>query len=278
MKKKTWKRILYYALLGVFIAVFIGCAIYIGDYFVKMQQARKMNEELQNIKNSVTVPTRGPYTPPTEPSLGPGETLAPTEPPEATEPQILPEYQELYNMNNDLVGWITIPETNIDYPVLQTPKNPNYYLNRNFYKLYDARGSLYVREDCDVFAPSDNITIYGHRMEIPDGSMFYQLDKYKKKDYWENHQYFYFDTLYERHTYQIISVFKTHGETGFPYHRFHDAKDEEEFNTFINTIKSMESYYSTGLTAEYGDKLLCLSTCEYTLGNGRFVVVAKRVD
>ena len=170
-----------------------------------------------------------------------------------------------------------VPDTKINYPVMQTPKMKDYYLYRNFDKMGSDWGAIYAREVCDINAPSDNITLYGHHMM--DGSMFAQLDFFKKKDFWETHQTFSFDTLYEHHTYQIIAVFKTSGTTGkgFPYHRFVNAKTEAEFNEFITTIKGM-AFYETGLTAEYGDKLLCLSTCEYTQDNGRFVVVAKRIS
>ena len=109
--------------------------------------------------------------------------------------------------------------------------------------------------------------------------MFAGLDKYKKQAFWQDHQTFTFDTLYERHTYQIWAVFKTSGNTGegYPYHLFVDASSEEEFNNFVQTIKSME-FYETGITPQYGDKLLTLSTCEYSLNNGRFVVCAMRIS
>ena len=180
-------------------------------------------------------------------------------------------------MNNDLVGWITIPDTKINYPVVQSPDNPDYYLKHTFEGLSSDWGCIYAREQCDVYAPSDNVVLYGHHMK--DGSMFAQLDKYKKQSFWEDHQYFTFDTLYERHTYQVIAVFKTSGTAGvgFAYHLFNDAASEEEFNEFMATVHSLQ-FYDTGLTAEYGDKLLTLSTCEYTQDNGRFVVVAKRVS
>ena len=76
-----------------------------------------------------------------------------------------------------------------------------------------------------------------------------------------------------------IAVFRTSANLGqgYPYHQFNDAADKEEFDAFVAKIKEL-SLYDTGLTAEYGDKLLTLSTCEYTLSNGRFVVVAKRIS
>ena len=76
---------------------------------------------------------------------------------------ILPELA-VYQQNNDLVGWIRVEDTNINYPVMQTVDNPNFYLKRGFDKEYTDYGCLYVQEDCDVQAPSDNVVIYGHHM------------------------------------------------------------------------------------------------------------------
>ena len=114
---------------------------------------------------------------------------------------------------------------------------------------------------------------------MKDKSMFAGLDNYKKKSFWEDHQTFTFDTIYEHHTYQVIAVFKTSAIAGqgFAYHTFNTAESEEEFNEFMATVHKLQMY-DTGLTAEYGDMLLTLSTCEYTLEDGRFVVIAKRIS
>lgn len=180
-------------------------------------------------------------------------------------------------MNTDLVGWIQIPDTNINYPVMQSTVVKNYYLYVNFKNEYSNHGSIYVREECDVTKPSDNVTIYGHHTSV--GTMFGNLDKFVDKNFWEEHKTFTFDTLTEYHTYEIIAVFRTSANIGegFAYHHFVDAANEAEFDEFVATCKSL-AYYDTGLTAEYGDKLICLSTCEYTLNNGRLVVLAKRIS
>lgn len=286
-KKKLLSKILYYVLLGFFGLVFVFSAIYIGDYLI---ESAKAGEEYKNLQEQYVPPSRPPIT---EPSESTGETLDPstdatevidpsvsTEPPVPTEPTILPELQPFYEQNSDLVGWICIPDTDINFPVVQSPDRPNYYLNHTFEHTYNDRGAIYVREQCDVFAPSDNITIYGHHMKTgyKYSTMFRDLDGYRKKSFWETHQYVYFDTLYERHTYQVIAVFKTSANfgEGFSYHLFDNATDEEDFNEFVATAKSL-SYYDTGISAQYGDKLITLSTCEYSLNNGRLVVIAKRV-
>lgn len=192
------------------------------------------------------------------------------------EDDILPEYLQIYEANTDFVGWLKIDNTKINYPVMHTPEIRDHYLTRDFYGEHSSRGCLYVREECDVFTPSDNVTIYGHNMR--DGSMFADLDAFIKREFWEENGVFSFDTLTEHHTYQIFAVFKTTGnlDDGFAYHQFVNGT-EDEFNSFIATCKSL-AYYDTGITPVYGDKILCLSTCEYTRINGRFVVAAVRIS
>lgn len=191
---------------------------------------------------------------------------------------ILPELTELYRQNNDLVGWICVEDTNINYPVMQTVDNPNYYLKRGFDKEYSSYGCPYVQEDCDVWKPSDNLVIYGHHMN--NGSMFADLEKFKDEDFWQEHKTIAFNTLTEKNEYEILAVFKTVVYTdspeAFKYYRFTDAQSPEEFEVYIDKCKEL-SLYDTGVSAEYGDKLITLSTCEYSRTNGRLVVVAKKV-
>ena len=193
------------------------------------------------------------------------------------EVQVLPQYAELYKLNPDLVGWMWIPDTKLNYPVVQRKSETDYYLYRDFYGSYDPHGCLYAREQCDVARPSDNITIYGHRMQ--DGSMMGQVGYYEQKSFWESHPLIYFDTLTEQHTYQIVYVLKTTASVGegFQYHLYVDFANENDFNNFVSGCRR-NSLYDTGLSAEFGDKLITLSTCEYTLVNGRLVIVAKRID
>ena len=109
--------------------------------------------------------------------------------------------------------------------------------------------------------------------------MFAGLLQYQSKDFWEENQTFVFQTLTEKYEYQIIAVFITSGYygVGYPFHMFVRAESAEAFNQFVADIKGL-ALYDTGVSAEYGDKLITLSTCEYSLENGRLVVVAKRID
>lgn len=190
---------------------------------------------------------------------------------------VLPEYAALYLQNSDMVGWIKIEGTTIDYPVMQTPDDPDYYLKHNFEKQDSDYGVPYAAGDCDVFEPSDNVIIYGHH--IKNGKMFGALEDYKNQSFYEGHKIIQFDTLTEKAEYEIIAVFKTvvYSESGFAFYSFIHAANEDDFNAYVSKCKEL-SLYDTGVTAEYGDKLLTLSTCEYSSENGRLVVVAKKIS
>lgn len=128
-----------------------------------------------------------------------------------------------------------------------------------------------------MFAPSDNVTLFGHRMN--DGTMFYDLLNYANVDFWREHTTFRFDTLEEKREYEVFAAFRTSGTggEGFDYHTFVDATGSEEFDAFVSECKA-PSLYDTGITPQYGDKLVTLSTCDYALKNGRMVVIGCRTD
>lgn len=270
------KKTIYTILIILLVAVFCFSAFQVVKYFQEGKEQAEKFDNLAQIKQealdaAATTPTKA-----TEPKETAGEEEN-TEPTEEGDPKILPQYQSLYEMNSDLVGWLTIPNTRVDYPVMQTPDRPNYYLDRDFETNFSARGCLYAREECNILEPSDNITIYGHNML--DGSMLAALHDYTKKETWEKNNLIFFDTLYEYHVYEIFAVFKTTASLGkgFTYHQMIDAESEEAFDEYIATCKEL-AFYDTGITPVYGDKLICLSTCEYTLTNGRLVVMARRIS
>lgn len=269
------KKYLYIALVIILAGAFAVSAFYLGSYFLEgKKQADRFNELSQMVEDArENQATQSADTSaPTEDSQP--ETTETTGP---TEPTILPWYQDVYELNHDLVGWIRIDGTVVDYPVMQTSvDNRDYYLRRDFDGSDATRGCIYVREECDVFTPSDNVTIYGHKMH--DGSMFAVLLDYADKAVWEDNSLISFDTLYEYHTYQIFAVFNTTAtvDEGFKYHRMENAANKAEFDKFIATCKEL-AFYDTGITPQYGDKIICLSTCDYSLENGRFVVAAVRI-
>lgn len=206
----------------------------------------------------------------------PAPTITPNEEPEkAPEMTAYEKYADIYAANSDFVGWITIDDTAVDYPIMQSKDNPNFYLKHSFEKSYSDYGVPYVQEDCAVDL-SDNTVIYGHHMN--NGTMFSDLCKYTDKDFYESHKTIHFDTLEGFGNYEIIAVFKTvaYSEQGFKYYHFVDAHSEMEFDEYVLKCKEL-ALYDTGITAEYDDKLITLSTCEYSQTNGRLVVVAKKI-
>ncbi len=181
----------------------------------------------------------------------------------------------LHERNRDCIGWLSIPGTVIDYPVMHTPSRKNYYLYRDFNGRKSYNGTLYVSEICDPDT-SDNVIIYGHNMR--SGKMFASLTNYKQKAYYEAHRYIVFETMNGVYLYEVMYALTTPVYTShdFRYYSFADAANADEFNAYVSACAS-RALYDTGATASYGDHLLTLCTCEYSQDNGRMLVVAKRI-
>ena len=262
--------------LWLLAAVFTVTLVYSGwTLYSYFREAKRSDDLYDSLAQLVEQSRQETQTPPTAPQQNETTPAEPTEAPEAP----LPDYTPLLRINPDLVGWLRVPDTKINYPVLQTPEDPDYYLHRDFEGREAAAGALYVQADCDVTKPSDNVIIYGHNMK--NGSMFGELEKYEDRAFWETHPTFTFDTLTRRQTFEIVTVFKTFvysdSADAFKYYRFVEAEDEEAFDAFLADSRE-RALYDTGVEAHYGDKLLTLSTCEYSRENGRLVVVAKLVE
>ena len=247
----------------------VCCLGYFGIYTYYDYRTNSTYEALSDLRLN-----RLPTTAAPAPAATPQFTLDETAP----EPkEVLEEFKTLLNKNQKLIGWLKIDDTNIDYPVMQTSDN-EYYLDHNLNQEYDKNGSIFMDKDCDVLQPSTNFILYGHHMK--SGQMFGNLDRYSSEAYYKEHPYIQFDTIYERGTYQVMYVFRSHvyseEEIAFKYYQFIDVNSEKEFDSYMQEMAAM-SYYDTGVTAEYGDQLLTLSTCDYQEKDGRFVVVAKKI-
>lgn len=182
----------------------------------------------------------------------------------------------LHEQNSDCIAWITIEGTVIDYPVMYRPEEKNYYLHRDFFGEYSPSGSLFLSEICEPQG-CDNQIIYGHHMS--SGTMFAALDGYKSEDFYREHPVIRFSTLHGDEEYQVMAAFAVPVYTGkdFAYYSFSKAGTQEEFLDYVTGCKE-RSFYETGETARYGDRLLTLSTCEYSHKNGRMVVVARHIS
>ena len=249
-KNNKLKIIILLSLLIIFI-----CGIsYIIYYFYNSNKEKHVNE---NILNEIDIDTTQITDTKTERML---------------------QIEELQKENQEIIGWLEIEDTNINYPICQTNNN-DFYLTHNYKKEKSSSGSLFLDKDFDMVNGSSNYLIYGHRNK--QGLMFEDLMKYAKEDFYKKHTKIKFTTLKEDVDYEIMSVFYSRvyyqdEKKVFRYYYFVNAENENEYNNYVEQCKKV-SIYDTGITAEYGEQLLTLSTCEYSQEDGRFVVVAKKV-
>lgn len=195
---------------------------------------------------------------------------------------VIGKYVKLYKKNQDMIGWVTIDDTHINYPVMQTQKEPEFYLRRNFDKEYSVSGVPFMDASSNIFKPTRNWLIYGHHMK--DGTMFHDLLEYADQEFYQEHKTIKFDTIYKggQGEYEIIAAFYSQiydeDKDIFKYYTYAGITNEEQFNEYVEGVKDL-SVYDTGVDAEYGEQLITLSTCSYHVADklGRFAVVAKRV-
>ena len=209
-------------------------------------------------------------------STPPAELTLPTPTPD---PRVPNPYAKAFLANEDMVAWIQIPDTNIDYPVMWTPEDENYYLYRDFDGSDNKNGCLILDTDSSLDPLTTNLIIHGHNMR--SGAMFGNLTDYEDEEYFENHKQIILYTEECQRNYEVIAVFRSQvykkSAQVFKFYKFFQADTQEEFDDFYNNIKEL-SLYDTGVTAEFGDHFLTLSTCVYHVEQGRFVVVAKEVE
>lgn len=246
MKVRKFIRVFFFLLL---VAIIVASSIYILS---NLMQEKKQQNDFEEIQEIVEDNTK-----------------------EESNSENSIDLYNLYLLNSDVVGWIRIEGSNINYPVMQ---NSEYYLRRNIYKEYSTYGTPFLADYCNINL-SDNLIIYGHH--IKSGMMFADIDKYKSYDYYLNHKTIKLYKLQGTETieeeYKIIACFKTTvNKGGFKYYDFFNAASEADYNSFVEQCREL-SFYNTEDTAKYRDKLITLSTCEYSLNNGRMVVVAKKI-
>ena len=157
---------------------------------------------------------------------------------------------------------------------MQTRDRPNYYLRKNFYKQYSYLGTPFLSENCDI-RKSDNIIIYGHN--INNSKMFGELENYHNEKFYQSHKSIEFYTLEEVKKYEIIFVFKISVNDDFMYYNFTNFNNEIEFESFIKNCEIL-SLYNTESSVKYGDRFMTLSTCDYSIKDGRLVIVAKESE
>lgn len=277
MKKifKTKRRIIYSCVYIILALLIILSLIYIVRFFVSKKQSIQESQLLDTIEISENqVKKENEVTKETV-----NESLR--ENVEETNNQdferIL-KVEKLQEENSDIVGWLEIEGTSINYPVLQGIDN-EYYMTHNYKKQKSKNGSIFLTKDYDWSIPSSNLLIYGHNLN--NGTMFQELLKYAKEEFYKEHPTIRFTTNKEDAEYEIISVFKSRvyyksEKNVFRYYFFVNAKSEAEYNEFVQNAKKA-SIYNIDATAQYGDQLITLSTCSYHVEEGRFAVVGRKI-
>lgn len=193
---------------------------------------------------------------------------------------VLPEYEGMVAANPEFVGWIIVPDTQINYPVTQKAGDNDYYLSHAFDNSEDSAGSIFMDSRCDIVNPTVNTILYGHNMR--NGSMFGQLNKYLEEDFYNNHKIITFDTKYQKQQYEIVAVCLSQvgyqDENNFKYYNYIGKPgDDAGFGAFVETVKNL-SVYGKDINIDKSDKLLTLSTCNNYTEDGRLFVVAKKVN
>jgi SrtB family sortase len=202
----------------------------------------------------------------------------------------------LLRMNKDIIGWITIPETEVDYPVVLDPgeiweDTPGYdgehhwanwyYLDHDLDGSYKREGTLFM-DWRDVFGSSEdeqseNLVIYGHNMA--NNTMFGSLRRYRQDyGYYEGNEFITLSSNYRDYDYVIFGYRIASGNwyTDFVYWDMEELDSEDDFNYYYSNIMNY-SMINPGLDVKYGDKLLTLSTCYSDEDNSRFIIVARRL-
>ena len=189
------------------------------------------------------------------------------------------QYAALVAINPDCVGFLEIPNTPVQFPVMLTADDPKHYLYRDFYRKSEKRGTPFL-DGATVLGESQNYIIYGHNMK--DGSVFGTLPSYLVRDYCEKHKLIYFNTAVSEGVYEVVAVCLTEvlakDSSDFKYYQYGGPLSQGDFEIYSETIKSMAKYLRQ-MDIEWGDELLTLSTCYHRRAgdDGRLIVVAKRI-
>ena len=208
-------------------------------------------------------------------------SAAATVPEASADDPLLLYYRDLAGDNPDMIGWISIPDTPVDYPVMFSPEEPQYYLNRDFDRNYTFEGIPFLDERCEANAPSDNLIVYGHNMR--SGRMFGSLSKYRDADYRLEHPLISFDTLEERRVYRVYAGFVVQvsgdpEDADMVCYRLDLTSDEEQLQALLDFTSDHALFVDPELAPELHDQLLTLSTCTSVRKSERFVLMAIRVE
>ena len=175
----------------------------------------------------------------------------------------------------DVIGWLLVPGTSIDAPIFQSTDNDR-YLRKNRDNVYTGWGEPFLDYVCDINKvdnPYAHYIIYGHNTGKQEDICFNSLLNYKNEEFLKNHKYIEFSTINKNYKWEIFSVYVTNTDDFYIDVTF---SDDADYTNFLSVRKS-KSMFNTGVEVNKDDKILTLSTCDYTVNDGRFVVMAKLV-
>lgn len=254
----------------VFLLIFIISITYIIAYFYTTYKNETNLKELQSIMNTVRVVENKNIASENEPqNVNIYEVNQ-----EKNNNAKIENFKELKKLYSNIVAWIEIENTTINYPIMQSNDN-DYYLYRNYKNEYSRYGSIFLDYKYDFSKDSQNFLIYGHNNN--DEMMFNELLKYQEKEYFEAHSSINLITENDITNYKIVSVFKSQvysqdATNVFRYYNYVDLSNEDTFTNYITNVKKA-SIYDIDIEPKLGDDIITLSTCEYSKPNGRFVIV-----
>ena len=286
MKNKKW---FYNILLLVFALVF---AVSGGMLVYKIYQDKQQEGVFTDLQNVFTgeslsaadgfdlTEASSPAEPETTQDQPAGEAMTPFQQARAQWQERVGGYVQLHEQNNDFIGWVSIDQTAIDYPVMYTPDRKDYYLKRNFDRQNSAYGVPYISELCVLGEEGTNLLLYGHHMK--NGSMFAALDGYRDAAFYQEHPLVRFDTLEEAGLYEVVGSWLipnvgVQNQQVEQLFRLLFAQSEEEFEQDWKAVQK-NFFVDTGISVSYEDKLLALVTCDYSYNDSRIVVIARRLE
>lgn len=257
-------------LFVVFLVIFIISMIYIITYLYTMKKDENDIRILQNVMNTEIEEEVNNTL-----QIDENENIVKNNQEVNTNLAKVENLKKLQAEYPDIVAWLEIENSSINYPVLQGKDN-DYYLYKNYKGVYSRNGSIFLDYRYDFSKENQNFFVYGHNNN--DQMMFNELIKYSEEEYYKSHENISLITNQTVEQYEIVAVFKSEifnkdVNNVFKYYKYLEFETEEKFDEYINNCKE-KSLCKIDKNAEYGDKILTLSTCEYSKPNGRFVVVA----
>ena len=189
------------------------------------------------------------------------------------------DFDELIKLNSDIVGWITIPNTVIDYPVLLNESDPSYYLTHDVNKNKAGAGAIFVDSKCTISADGNSkaLILYGHHRR--DGTMFAKLLNYSNIDFYKQNPVIRFDTKYEKSKWVVFAIIKTNTlkSQGTPFvYPVSSWSSDVEFLDYIEEVER-RSLINTPIEVEASDEIMMMSTCSYEYEGFRTVVFARKL-